>query len=368
MLRERKSKIVYDIGLLNEILNDYQNLSSEYQITPHYAVKANNNFVIVNTINKGLNGHFDCVSGEEINYILNTVNKDATVVYSGSGKRKEDIVFALENNIFAIHIESLEEFYYVFHKKSELNSKTKIILRINPNLLYGGHEKISTGGNQHKFGIDLETAKMLLKKHWHSIDGYHFHVGSQIEDMNEFENMYSGIRNIVNKLGHKQYLNLGGGLGINYKSNDIKDNPSPKEWFNIIRKHFPIEKFPLIRIEPGRNIVGNIGEIHAEISWIKNLGNGKRCIVLDVGMSDILRPALYSVNHLITGKCKDYSELKSYYVTGPSCESSDVFGNYFLSENLKENDFLIIHQAGAYVESMKLNYNMRNELKIDYKF
>lgn len=367
MLEERKSKIVYDIKHLNKILDDYQKLSKHYQIQPHYAIKANSNNKIVKIINSALNGHFDCVSGEEINYILNSINQDATIVYSGSGKRKEEINFALKNNIFAIHIESTEEFYYVLQKKKEFNSNTKIILRINPNLLHGGHEKISTGGSQHKFGIDAQSAKDILKDYWDDIEGYHFHVGSQIINMEEFDDMYSNIRNIVDKLGVKPYLNLGGGLGIDYNSdNNYGNDPDPANWFYTIRKYFPIDDFPFLRVEPGRNIVGSVGKICAEISWIKNLGGGTKCIVLDVGMSDILRPALYSSRHKITDKNNSIVDL--YYVTGPSCESSDVFGKYYLSKDLKENDFLFIHQAGAYIESMKLNYNMREPLKIEYVY
>lgn len=351
-----KSAYIYDLNLLKKTVDLAKETSNEFKIKLHYALKANNNDTIIKIISKKLN--VDCVSIQEIELALKYW-KANQIVFAGSGKKRTEIDKALEYNIKCLHIESVSEFEYALKRKHELNSNTNLVLRININIAADTHEKITTGKYTNKFGIIDKDAIKLINKYGNEIYGIHTHSGSQITDVNWFliyaKTVKVFLDKIINYGFNLKYLNMGGGLGIDYT--DSSKMPDFKGWMMKIRQILPVSYIKDLRLEPGRSIVGQCGNIHAQVQWIKD--NNK--LILDVGMSDILRPALYDARHNITRINNGFGNVINYNIFGPSCESSDYFGSYQLNE-LKELDYINIHSTGAYVQSMRLNYNLRTEL------
>lgn len=357
-----RSEYVYDLSILDKTLENATKEANNNSITLHYAMKANSNDEILDKVSKKIN--VDCVSQEEINKALEFW-KAKQIVFAGSGKKRSEINYALEKNIFALHIESVNEFLYAKEIKKKLKSKTHLVLRANININVNTHRKISTGKTEHKFGIDMPEVIKLIKQYSKEIYGLHCHAGSQILDSNWFGIYANTVKSYLSKLHNFKlnYLNLGGGLGIDYKN--VETLPDFKSWMFKIRQFIPKTMVKDLRLEPGRSIVGQCGKIHTQVQWIKNENSNNPYVILDVGMSDILRPALYDSYHKITGG-SNFGESITYKIFGPSCESSDVFGEYILNK-LKEEDFVTIHSTGAYVESMKLDYNLRKKLPTRYE-
>lgn len=342
---------LYDLKMLKNTLTQIINHAQDNMINLKYAIKANNNPILLHII-KSYTGA-DCVSIWEIKHALNYFHA-SDIVFAGSGKTINEIKEALMLNIGIIHCESMKEYLYIKKYKKELNSITEIALRLNPDFKVDTHEKISTGEKNHKFGMPLEDIKKILEID-KSIIGIHCHIGSQILDLSYFENYSNHIRNLLDELDYvPKYLNLGGGLGIDY--DDPEKMPNFKGWLEAIRKHLPPEFIKVITLEPGRSIVGQCGKLIGQVQYIKN-----DIAILDIGMSQIMRPALYNSYHKIT--TDNNNNIKKYKVCGPSCESTDVFGNYELDLNIQ--DIVTVHSCGAYVESMSLNYNMKP--KCNYK-
>lgn len=351
----------YSIPLLQNTLTEAKTVADKYKCKLHYALKANNEERIVQEVQQAGLG-LDCVTAYEIEHGMKNGFRPNQIVFAGSGKTIREIQTALRLNIDVIHCESIEEYDIIVELKNELNSTTKIALRINPDIQVGTHAKISTGEKHHKFGLSWEEAESIISSE-NEVVGFHFHVGSQILDNSYFEELSLRVRELLSTIDNPQqytYLNLGGGLGINYVQPERYSIPDFEGWMKAIRTHLPTSFIAEIRLEPGRSIVAQCGQLICEVQYIKDRGNQKLAI-LDVGMSEILRPALYGSHHKITSVAGEM-EFLQYIVSGPSCESSDTFGdNYFLPE-LKRGDILTIHSVGAYGSSMRLNYNMRPQL------
>jgi diaminopimelate decarboxylase len=349
----------YDLPLLQRTIDASIEASKKYGCKLFYALKANNESTIINQIRKEGIG-VDCVSAGEIEHALNEGWESSEIVFAGSGKTIREIEYALAQNISVIHCESKAEFEIILELSEKLDTTTQIALRINPDLKVDTHEKISTGEKHHKFGMAFNEALEIVHEN-NNIVGFHFHVGSQILDMQYFEDLSLTVRSLIAQLPsgfNLEYLNLGGGLGIDYTNPMRNAIPNFDGWMSALRTHLPSEIIEIISLEPGRSVVGQCGQLIGEVQYIKHEDTNPTAI-LDIGMTELLRPALYGSRHKITVNKDDLISQK-YTISGPTCESSDTFGKNHELPPLERGDLLIIHSAGAYGSSMRLNYNLRD--------
>ena len=370
----------YDLDLLNNTLSCLESNIKDDKFKVHYAVKANNNGQILQTIaNHGLGA--DCVSGGEIRWALDAGFDASEIVFAGVGKTDEEIILALENEVGMIHCESLQEILVIDELARERNTFANIALRLNPNVNPLTHEKISTGLKENKFGLtSLEFEELIglyPKLNSIRIVGLHFHVGSQIQDMSVFVELCDRINELVpifeEHIGPFKYLNVGGGLGIDYFEPDENPIPNFGDYFEVFKTCLTIDPNVPVHFELGRSIVGQCGSLHTKVLYIKK-SEEKNFAVLDAGMTELLRPALYNAYHKMEllgtsrqGKTLEVhpvtSDAELYYdIVGPICESSDCFGKDILLPELNRGDIITIRSCGAYAESMSLNYNGREKV------
>ena len=356
----------YDMNLLDRTIETCTSAAQKHNCRLFYAIKANNESPITTRIRKQGIG-VDCVTHGEINYALRQGWNTSEIVFAGSGKTIREIDYALRNNIGVIHCECPEEFEIIQSLKTSLESDTSIALRINPDVKVDTHEKISTGEKHHKFGMSVNEAKALITNFPTEIVGLHFHVGSQITDLSYFEDLSLTVRGIIEKLptGYElSYLNLGGGLGIDY-TNPLRNAIADFEgWMRALRTYLPESVIDTIFLEPGRSIVAQCGQLVGEVQYIKHRKTNPTAI-LDVGMTELMRPALYEARHKVTAN-KDELIEQRYTISGPTCESSDTFGAGHSLPELERGDLITIHSAGAYGSSMRLNYNLRESIPSEY--
>ena len=360
----------YDLDLLDKtILSLKESLDPNYSV--YYAIKANNNSKIIKLI-KDHDLGIDAVSGEEINKSLNNSIKPKKIVFAGVGKTKDEIIFAIRKKIYLFNCESFDEISLIDKISNELNVKTKIAIRLNPNIDSRSHKYIKTGMFDSKFGIQIDHLAEILEKikNLNHIDlkGYHFHLGSQIDDLGVFRKLCK-VSNEINKyLKNKNFnitdINLGGGLGINYKEPDLNLIPDFKSYFEIFKKNLIYFDNQKIHFELGRSIVGQSGSLFSSILYLKKSFN-KHFIIIDAGMTELIRPALYNAQHHIENLSSSKKENK-YDIVGPLCESSDTFAkDYYLNQS-KIGDLIVIRSTGAYGEVMSSNYNLRKKVKAYY--
>tara|TARA_Y100001936_G_scaffold215667_1_gene226330 strand:+ start:36 stop:1190 length:1155 start_codon:yes stop_codon:yes gene_type:complete len=360
----------YDLDLLDKtILSLKESLDPNYNV--YYAIKANNNSKIIKLI-KDHDLGIDAVSGEEINKSLNNSIKPKKIVFAGVGKTKDEIIFAIRKKIYLFNCESFDEISLIDKISNELNVKTKIAIRLNPNIDSRSHKYIKTGMFDSKFGIQIDHLAEILEKikKFNHIDliGYHFHLGSQIDDLGVFRKLCK-VSNEINKyLKNKNFnitdINLGGGLGINYKEPDLNLIPNFKSYFQIFKKNLIYFDNQKIHFELGRSIVGQSGSLFSSILYLKKSFN-KYFIIIDAGMTELIRPALYNAQHHIENLSSNKKEIK-YDIVGPLCESSDTFAkDYYLNQS-KIGDLIVIRSTGAYGEVMSNNYNLRKKVKAYY--
>ena len=351
----------YDLTLLERTISVAQREAKMNNIALFYAIKANHEPEILEKV-RAFNLGIDAVSGEEIKHSLNHGFKPGQIVFAGSGKTYKEIEYALFENIRIIHCESVEEFYLIQNLRKKLNSTTQVALRLNPDFKVDTFDKISTGENTHKFGVTEAEAVKLISEYGNEIIGFHVHVGSQIENLEYFKSLSKHIANLLDRFTnyHPAYLNLGGGLGINYKEPKTFPVPDFKGWMCAIRTYLPESKFPTLALEPGRSLVGQCGKLIAQVQYIKERNNCKIAL-LNVGMSALLRPMLYGAYHKVTTLNASF-EFDTYKIAGPSCESTDVFHENYTIEKLFVGDIVEIHSTGAYGSSMQLNYNLKQAI------
>lgn len=346
------------------IENNWRQFDESFGDFPHqvcYAVKANSNIAILNLLVK-LHSFFDIVSVGELVRVLAAGGKAEHVIFSGVGKSAFEIEFAIQKGVYCFNVESVPELERLEKIASQLQKKINIALRVNPNVDPDTHNYISTGLKENKFGIELDAIISIVNRitEFPSLNmiGLACHIGSQILSMKPFSMMidkmlilYQQIKNMGICL---DYLDFGGGLGIHYQD---EKPPAIKEYVDMIKQkmsHYPVK----IMIEPGRAIVGEAGVLLTRVEYIKETSHKKFAIV-DAGMNDLLRPALYSAWQPVFPVIKHHDVLPSHYdIVGPVCESAD-----FLAKNrqltLYPNDLLAIDRAGAYGFSMSSNYNSR---------
>jgi diaminopimelate decarboxylase len=362
----------YDLNLLERTLNACNDAAKTHQFHVHYAMKANFNAMVLNKIN-AIGFGADCVSGNEVKKAIEIGFKKDKVVFAGVGKSDKEINDALDSDIFCFNVESIQELE-VINQLAEIKQKVaKVAIRINPNVDAHTHANITTGLDENKFGInswDMPACAELLNICPNlEFIGIHFHIGSQITNLDVYKNLCNRVNEFAawfEDHGFKvKILNVGGGLGIDYHNPD-QQIPDFKAYFKIFSDFLTIKPYQEVHFELGRALVGQCASLISKVLYIKN-GKKKNFIVLDAGMTELMRPALYQAYHLIEN-LSQISNLKSqisvkYDVVGPICESTDCFGKEIPMPESFRNDLIAIRSAGAYGEVMASHYNLREQVR-----
>ena len=358
---------IYDMQLLNQTLTQALKAADKWGYKIHYALKANHNPAITQLISKFGFGA-DCVSGNEVGEALRQGFSPTEIVYAGVGKSDDEIAFALKKKILCLNCESLEELKVTAEIAGKMGVKAPVAIRVNPGVAANTHRYITTGLEDNKFGVHLSQLEQVLdfidSSNSLTLMGLHFHIGSQITDMEPFTNLCHRVNELWVQTGMDArgatLLNLGGGLGVDYKEPE-KNTIAPFDtYFSVFGNHLKIPSHVKIRFELGRSIVAQCGKLITRVLYTKE-GINRDFIITDAGMTELMRPALYQSRHLITNISSENHDKLRYDVVGPICESSDVFATDLELPVTSRGDFLAIHSCGAYSESMTLNYNMRNK-------
>lgn len=364
----------YDLELLNSTLSLLIKEASARNYKVHYALKANSNDKILKIISdSGLAA--DCVSGNEITKAFSTGFKNDNIVFAGVGKSDKEILTGLNKNIFCFNVESIQELEVINSFASSQNKNAPIAIRINPNVDANTHHYITTGLEENKFGINTWELSTIIEKLSSlkniNLIGLHFHIGSQITDLNVFKGLCVRINEIQNWFDEHHLrlknINVGGGLGINYEDPDAELIPDFKSYFDVFEKFLEIRPQQEVHFEIGRAIVGQCGSLISRVLYIKE-GVSTNFAILDAGMTELIRPALYQSYHKIENINKSNiqnpkSEIFKYDVVGPICESSDTFGKLMLLPETKRGDLIAIRSTGAYGEVMSSGYNLREKIQ-----
>lgn len=355
----------YDTDLLRETLTTLKVESKNYNdIIVHYAIKANANPKVLNIIcQAGLGA--DCVSGGEILAAIAAGFPVSKIVYAGVGKSDWEINLALDKNIFCFNVESLPELEIINELAMAKKKIANVAFRINPDIEAHTHANITTGLAENKFGIAIESMDHIIKEAYKlkniNFIGLHFHIGSQILIMDDFINLCSCINRLQDQLEKQhivvKHINVGGGLGINYDCPDQNLIPDFKTYFNTYAHHLNLREGQQLHFELGRSIVAQCGSLITRALYIKQ-GTQKQFVIVDAGMTDLIRPALYHAYHQIENISSN-APMEVYDVVGPICESSDVFAKSIELNKTKRGDLLAIRSAGAYGETMASQYNCR---------
>ena len=355
----------YSSKEIKENYNNFQKYLKKLNPLICYAVKANFNKEIIKMLGK-LGSGADVVSKGELKLALDSGISPNKIVFSGVGKTKEEIIYALKKKIFQINVESEEELEEINDLATNKKTLINISLRVNPDVDANTHKKISTGRSDDKFGIPISKVLDIFKKQkkYNNIrmNGIAIHIGSQITKIDPFKNAFEKIKELISRLEKNNIniknLDLGGGIGINYFENQVI---SFQKYSSIIKKEFGRMNLKL-SFEPGRSIVGSAGFIISKVIRVKK-GLGKNFLILDVGMNDLMRPSLYEAYHHIIPMKKLNNKKNNYDIVGPVCESSDVFGSNRNLNEVKSGDYLVLCSAGAYGSCMSSNYNCRPLIK-----
>lgn len=363
---------LYDIKLLRQTLESVVYESNKYSYKVHYAIKANNDDYLLSIIKEyGLG--IDCASGNEVRKAIEMGFDPKTVVYAGVGKRDKEIRYALEQQILAINCESIEELKVVNQIAGELGLKADIGLRVNPDIDPKTNRCIDTGQADSKFGISyeeiLDNVELIKSLENINIIGIHIHIGSQIRELHVFENMCNKANAIVEKLESLGFsfriVDVGGGLGINYDVPENEPIPNFASLFAIVHEYLNVEGKE-VHFEFGRSLVGECGELITSVLFNKTTATGRRLLIIDASMTELIRPMLYGSYHNIENITSTEEVCKKYTVVGTACESTDVFDENVSLKKSKRGDLLAIKSAGAYGRSMASQYNMHDLPKAVY--
>lgn len=359
----------YDLELLKSTLQTLKIESEMHGYHVHYALKANANSKILNLISSyGIGA--DCVSGNEVQSALDHGFSADQVVFAGVGKTDEEILLALNHEISCFNIESLQELK-VLNELAEANNKlAQVAVRINPHVDALTHAHITTGLNENKFGIGMwqlsELINTLKTCKAVSFKGIHFHIGSQITHLDPYIRLCAKINEVLNYLENAgipvEIINAGGGLGINYTHPDAQPMADFKSFFDVFSTHLKLKAHQELHFELGRSIVGQCGSLVSKVLYVKE-GLTKKFAILDAGMTELMRPALYQSYHLIEKLNHTPTEDQlTYDVVGPICETTDCFGKDVNLPEVNRGDYLTIRSAGAYGEAMASQYNLRTKV------
>ena len=355
----------YDMELLRSTLDTINQESRRYEgFCVHYAIKANANPKILRAIRQAGLGA-DCVSGGEIEASLRAGFPSSKIVFAGVGKSDWEINLGLDNDIFCFNVESLPELEVINELAAAKGKTARVAFRLNPNVGAHTHANITTGLAENKFGIamrDMETVIMRAKALSNvQFVGLHFHIGSQILDMGDFQALCNRINDLQDQLErhhiHVEHINVGGGLGIDYQHPNRVPMADFKSYFSTYAKRLKLRNGQTLHFELGRAVVAPMGSLLTRTLYIKEGAVKKFCIV-DAGFTDLIRPALYQAYHKIENISSD-EPMETYDVVGPICESTDVFAKQVDLKHAHRGDLIAIRSAGAYGEIMASCYNCR---------
>ena len=354
----------YDMELLAESLSALRRQADRLGLNIHYALKANVNAPVLKMI-KDAGFGTDCVSGNETRKALESGFTADEIVFAGVGKTDEEIIYGIQQGISCFNVESIHELKVVDAIAGRMGVSAPVALRINPNVNGRTNPGITTGTKLDKFGIDRDEIPVVLRLLPHlsgiTFKGLHFHIGSQITDLNVFKALSKEVNQIQAAFVKGGFipglLNLGGGLGVDYKNPDAHPIPDFEAYFKTILVELQRLPGQAIHFEPGRSLVAQCGTLISSVLFLKKSGNNK-FVIIDAGMNNLMRPALYYAEHKIQNLTGIGKELV-YQVAGPVCESSDIFGRDVLLPETKRGDLLAIRTAGAYGEVMSSGYNLR---------
>ena len=355
----------YNTALLKETLQKIKKeISAHKNYIVHYAIKANANPKLLRLIAQAGFGA-DCVSGGEIQRALDTGFPASKIVFAGVGKSDWEINLGLDNDIFCFNVESEPELEVINELAKAKGKIASVAFRINPNIGAHTHANITTGLAENKFGIAMKDMEHIIQKAEQlchiRVLGLHFHIGSQILEMDDFIALCQRINQLIEQLrqAHHQveHINVGGGLGIDYEHPDKHPIPNFSFYFNTYAKYLNLSDGQQLHFELGRAVVGQCGSLVTRVLYVKQ-GATKQFIIVDAGMTDLIRPALYQAHHQIEN-LNSREVLEKYDVVGPICESSDVFAKDILLPKTHRGDLIALHSAGAYGEIMASQYNCR---------
>lgn len=364
----------YNMELLELTLAEAERWSSTDGYRLHYALKACVEPRILKAISDRGWGA-DIVSGGELRAALDAGFPADKIIYSGVGKRDDEIIAALEAGIEYFNIESIEE-ARIINELAIMHGKTATVaIRVNPNVDAHTHEFLTTGRSENKFGISTNKLDLAIEVcdglKGIKLEGLHFHIGSQITDMKPFQELCEFVNGLIEKYETRgirfKSINLGGGLGIDYENPDENPIADFKKYFDTVRKHFRRCKDQTVHFELGRSIVAQCGTLISRVLFVKE-GDTTDFVVIDAGMNDLMRPALYGAHHKIENISSKSTEQRIYDVVGPICESSDVFGQAISLQLTQRGDLIAIRSAGAYGSSMASGYNCRERAEAIFGF
>jgi len=355
----------YDTDLLRKTLKAVNDEAGRYEnFCVHYAVKANANPKLLNIIcQSGLGA--DCVSGGEIQACVNAGFPSDKIVYAGVGKSDWEINLGLDKDISCFNVESLPELDVINELAAKKNKVARVAFRINPDVGAHTHANITTGLAENKFGIAMEDMEHVIQRAMDlknvRFTGLHFHIGSQILDMGDFVALCNRINDLQRQLElhhiNVENINVGGGLGIDYTHPNKVPIPDFKSYFATYARHLKLRKGQKLHFELGRSVVAQCGTLISRVLYVKQ-GKVKQFAIVDAGMTDLIRPALYQAYHKIENISSGLP-VQTYDVVGPICESSDVFAKAVDLNECRRGDLLAIRSAGAYGEIMASQYNCR---------
>lgn len=355
----------YDTRLLRKTLQAINTEAAKHEgFCVHYAIKANANPKLLRIISEAGLGA-DCVSGGEIEASVHNGFPNQKIVFAGVGKSDWEINLGLENDIFCFNVESIPELEVINQLAQQQNKVARVAFRLNPNVGAHTHANITTGLAENKFGIAMrdmfsviEHAQQLKNV---KVVGLHFHIGSQILDMSDFEALCNRVNELQTTLeNHRirmEHINVGGGLGIDYEHPNRLPIPDFKAYFDTFAKKLKLRPQQTLHFELGRAVVAQCGSLITKTLFIKQ-GSTKQFAIVDAGFTDLIRPALYQAYHKIENITSD-EPIEAYDVVGPICESTDVFAKQADLNRTQRGDLLAIRSAGAYGEIMASQYNCR---------
>jgi len=354
----------YDLEVLRETLNEINAQTAGSNFHVHYAMKANVNSKVLETIKKAGLGA-DCVSGGEVQAAIDAGIPKGKIVFAGVGKADWEINLGLDNDIFCFNVESIPELEVINELAVAKGKTAHVALRINPNVSAHTHHYITTGLSENKFGINLsdldKVTKLVLQLSNVKLIGIHFHIGSQITDMTSFQDLCLKINEIQEYFESNNiqldHINVGGGLGISYEHPNHLAIPDFESYFKVFRKYLKLRAHQTLHFELGRAVVGQCGSLISRVLYVKE-GSSKKFVILDAGFTELIRPALYQAYHRIENLTSELPD-ELYDVVGPICESSDTFAKDYEMNQTKRGDIVALRSAGAYGEIMASQYNLR---------
>lgn len=362
----------YTMELLNQTLQNLKLESDRFGFEVHYALKANANAPILKLINNfGLGA--DCVSGNEVTRAVETGFASKKIVFAGVGKSDDEIKTALANNIHSFNCESMQELEVIDQLAAGMNKIAPVALRLNPNVSANTHRYITTGLEENKFGINQWELDSIIEKLKSlpnvRLIGLHFHIGSQITDLSAFKSLCIKINEFQQWFSQRHiaipHLNVGGGLGIDYHDPDGHSIVDFASYFRLFHEFLVVYPGQKVHFELGRAITAQCGSLISKVLYIKK-GVNTHFMILDAGMTELIRPALYQAYHKIENITQGSADKQRYDVVGPICESSDCFGKSVLMPLTSRGDLIAIRSTGAYGEVMSSNYNLREKVKAYY--